>query len=76
MQALNLIKKADFLGPQINFKIRKDENFKTTVGGFFSILISISYLIFFGILGKDLMYKENPNIIIQETAPALPKISQ
>jgi len=34
----HFIKGFDFLGPEIKFTIKKEENFKTVFGGFFSLM--------------------------------------
>lgn len=57
----HIIKKLDFMGDPMNFKINKIETFKTTFGGFLSLFLYMSFLTLFIFLGSDIINKENPD---------------
>jgi len=65
----HVIKSFDFLGPSMNFTIKKSSNFRSVFGGLFSLLIYILYLFFFISFGKDMIYKLNPTIISEKLIP-------
>jgi len=65
----HMFKSFDFLGPSINFTIKESPNFKSVVGGFLSLIIYILYLFFFGLFGKDMIYKLNPTVSSESLKP-------
>jgi len=65
----HLLKSFDFLGPSINFTIKDYPNFRSVIGGFFSLLIYILYLVFFVLFGKDMIYKLNPTVNSEYISP-------
>jgi len=63
MKLINhFIKRNDFLGPKIRFTISKEENFKTIVGGLFSLIAYSLYLFFFIMFGLDMFFRRKPLI--------------
>jgi len=63
---IHLFRKIDFLGPEIKFRINKEENYKTYLGAVFSLIAYCLYIIFFIIFGLDLVQKQNPNVLINQ----------
>lgn len=61
MKILTFFKSLDFLGNTISFTINSNDTFKTSLGGFISLIIYILYIFFFIFIGKDFIYKINPN---------------
>ena len=59
---MKFIKSLDMLGKEYQLKIEGD-SFKTTFGGFFSILIYMATLVLTWYFGKDLYEKQNPKYI-------------
>lgn len=69
MFLLSLIKKADYLGPTVQFTIRKESNFKTSFGGIVSILLILIYVSMFIYFGGEFYNRENPNVFSQINYP-------
>jgi len=66
---MHVLKTFDYMGPQINFNIRKVPTFKTFLGGIVSLATYIICIVFFIIFGKDLIFKTNPNVISELVTP-------
>ncbi|EGR32791.1 hypothetical protein IMG5_070730 [Ichthyophthirius multifiliis] len=60
---LNLIRKADLFGIPVNFNINQQDKYKTSIGGFFSLIMLMIVFIFFWTKTIDFLTKQN--IIIQ-----------
>lgn len=71
----HFIKGNDFLGPEIKFTINKEENFKTVVGGFFSLIAYFFYLFFFIIFGLDMFLRQKPLIQMETMTDEQPPFS-
>jgi hypothetical protein len=76
---MKLLKTIDVLGTPFQFTTQKKRKFKTTFGGFISI-ISFGILITFTmIFGRNFFYRENPQVISKvatpETYPPLIKLT-
>ena len=65
MKVLSFVKSLDFLGPEVKFRINKQDNFKTIFGGIFSILYYLAFISFFILFGGDFFLKKNPKIVSQ-----------
>ncbi len=63
------IKTLDFFGPRIHFTIDRQENFKTLLGGFVSLIVYCLYVFFFILFGKDMIFKQNPNVTLEYLTP-------
>lgn len=61
----NLLKSIDFFGKEVSFNIDDDKNFKTPLGGVFSIILAATYLFAFLYFGRDLYEKNNPFFLVQ-----------
>ena len=61
-----IIKKVDMFGLPFTFLTFGAATFKTTLGGFLTLLIYVvaAYLIYF--FGEDLFYKKNPNVTVND----------
>jgi hypothetical protein len=57
-----MLKFLDFLGPNISLNINQSSNFKSSIGGLMTILISIVFLIVFFGFGNDIFYKRKPRV--------------
>ena len=62
-------KTIDFFGPQINFTIKRGNNFKTVLGGLVSFIVYCMYIFFFISFGKDMIFKLNPNVSFETLLP-------
>jgi len=65
----HVIKRFDFLGPSMNFTIKEFPNFRSVLGGFFSLLIYFLYILFFVLFGKDMIFKLNPTVASETLFP-------
>ena len=55
-----ILKKIDFFNEQIKITIKESDRMKTNLGGFFTILMILTILIFSWFLGNDIIYKTKP----------------
>jgi len=55
------MKNIDFFGEPVKILLNKQSSIKTTIGGYLTILTIIMTLIFTWFIGKDIIYKENPD---------------
>jgi hypothetical protein len=65
----NFLKKIDLFGVTFQFRVMKENKFRTTVGGILTIFYTMILIVFFFLLGRDFMFKKNPRVSSQEIIP-------
>lgn len=61
-----LIKKFDIIGNRLSFEIDSSSNYKSSVGGFFSLIIILSSLILALMFGNEVYERNTPNVFTLE----------
>jgi hypothetical protein len=66
---MKCLQSLDFFGPPFNFTLFNEEKYKTSIGGFFSLVSFIVSIVFLFIIGSEFFFRENPNFNISNEKP-------
>lgn len=61
-----MLKAIDFVSDYPKFHINKQQRLKSSIGGFLSMVTFLSAAFLFWFLGYDIIYKQNPKVIMKE----------
>ena len=61
---MKCLQSLDFFGPPFNFTLFNEEKYKTSIGGFFSLVSFIVSIVFLFIIGSEFFFRVNPNFSI------------
>jgi hypothetical protein len=61
---LSLLKSIDIIGPSPYIFINKTNRYKSTLGGFFTLILSILAILAFFAFGLDVFSKEKPEVLL------------
>ena len=59
----------DFFGPPFNFTLFNEEKYKTSIGGFLSLISFIISIVLLFVIGSEFFFRENPKILISNEKP-------
>jgi hypothetical protein len=62
-------KSIDIFGNSFSFTTFQQDKYKTTVGGFFSLICIVIAIVFSFLFGKDFFYRTNPKVRSQKVIP-------
>ncbi|EAR86365.2 transmembrane protein, putative (macronuclear) [Tetrahymena thermophila SB210] len=72
-QVTKFLKQIDIYGQSVQLSFQKKNSFNTVFGGFISFTVLCSFLVGCWFFGKELYFKENPQVIMQERSVNSPK---
>lgn len=67
------LRSIDIYGKKADLSINREEAYKTTLGGFFTLIIGVLFLLLFFNFGSDMIYHENPSTVFSEIYSNLPQ---
>lgn len=68
-----LLRSIDIYGKKADLSMNREEAYKTSLGGFFTLIIGILFLLLFFNFGSDMIYHENPSTVFSEIYSNLPE---
>jgi hypothetical protein len=66
---MRLLKSIDIFGSSFQFTIFNSKQYKTKLGGLFSIILLILAVIFTFLFGRDMFYMDNPHVTVDYIIP-------